>query len=193
MHMTSTRDRIIETTRSLLEAQGYHATGLNQIVKESDAPKGSLYYYFPDGKEEIVAEAIQQTGTTVAARLAANLGQIEDAAEAIEAMINTIALAVEATHFQTGGPLMMVAMETATTSERLNLACREAYSLLQAAFQAKLEAGGFSLSRAAELATFVTAAIEGGTMLSRTYHSGDPLRQVAREVGHCLRAARQAA
>jgi TetR/AcrR family transcriptional regulator, lmrAB and yxaGH operons repressor len=52
-----TRDQIIQTTCTLLESQGYHATGLNQILKESGAPKGSLYYYFPQGKEELAEEA----------------------------------------------------------------------------------------------------------------------------------------
>ena len=56
--MTNTRDQIIQTTSNLIENQGYHATGLNEIVKESGAPKGSIYYYFPDGKEGITAEAV---------------------------------------------------------------------------------------------------------------------------------------
>ncbi|MFW6183575.1 MAG: hypothetical protein ACOC8X_07245, partial [Chloroflexota bacterium] len=49
--------------------------------------------------------------------------------------------------------------------------------------------GGFSEQRAEELATFVTAAIEGGIVLSRTYHSGDPLRSVADELGWFLQMA----
>ncbi len=57
----STRDHIIDTTSQLLEQQGYFATGLNQIVQESGAPKGSLYYYFPEGKEELTAEAIERS------------------------------------------------------------------------------------------------------------------------------------
>ena len=53
--MANTREIIIETTCDLMENQGYHATGLNEIVKVSGAPKGSLYYYFPEGKESLAA------------------------------------------------------------------------------------------------------------------------------------------
>ncbi len=42
--MASTRNQIIETTCDLLESQGFHGTGLSQIIKESGAPRGSLYY-----------------------------------------------------------------------------------------------------------------------------------------------------
>ncbi|UUZ80779.1 TetR/AcrR family transcriptional regulator [Paenibacillus sp. P26] len=54
----SARERLIQATSNLIELQGYHATGLNQIIKEGGAPKGSLYYYFPNGKEELVAESV---------------------------------------------------------------------------------------------------------------------------------------
>jgi TetR/AcrR family transcriptional repressor of lmrAB and yxaGH operons len=172
-----------------MEEQGYHATGLNQIVGASRAPKGSLYYYFPDGKEELAAEAIAHTGEKVAARIAENLSADDDPSRALRGFVRRIADAVEASGFRSGGPLMTVAMETATTSERLNHACREAYGSLQDAFAAGFERGGFSAPRADELATFVTAAIEGGILLSRTAHSGDPLRRVADELAQYLEMA----
>jgi len=184
--MSSTRERFIETTCDLLEEQGYHATGLNQIVVESGSPKGSLYYYFPEGKEELAAEAITRTGETVAARIRDNLSDVEDPAEAVRDFVHRIAGRVEASGYRAGGPLMTVAMETATSSERLNLACRQAYGRLQEAFAERLRAGGFSPERAAELAAFVTASVEGGVILSRTTHSGDPLRRVADELGRYL-------
>jgi TetR/AcrR family transcriptional repressor of lmrAB and yxaGH operons len=89
-----------------------------------------------------------------------------------------------------GGPLMTVAMETATTSDRLNLACQEAYGRIQNAFAEKLITSGFPQERAQQLAMFVTAAIEGGIILSRINHTGDPLRHVADELGRVLETAK---
>jgi TetR/AcrR family transcriptional repressor of lmrAB and yxaGH operons len=184
--MASTRDQILETTCDLLEAQGYFGTGLNQILSESGAPKGSLYYYFPEGKEQLVAEAIERTGHLVAERIRQGLKNNAQPIEAIQSFMETIAYHVEASGFRAGGPLMIVAMETAISSERLNRACRQAYQQLQEAFQEHLLASGYSSQSAASLATFITASIEGSIILSRTQHSGDPLRQVARLLGQAL-------
>lgn len=187
--MSSARDQIIEATCDLMESQGLHATGLSQIVKESGAPKGSLYYYFPEGKDAIAEAAIARAGQNVADRIQASL-EAGDVAEGIPAFVAGIAHFVEASGFRGGGPLTAVAMETATTNARLNQACREAYGRLQGAFEGRLAEGGYA--RPAELALFITAAIEGGLILSRVYHTGDPLRQVAAQLGELLSAARQA-
>ena len=182
--MSSARDQIIEATCDLIESQGFHATGLNQIVKESGAPKGSLYYYFPEGKDAIAEAAIARAGQTVAERILASLVSA-DAARGIPAFVESIAYFVEASGFRSGGPLTTVAMETATTNDRLNQACRAAYRQLRGAFEAKLAESGYAQPDA--LATFITAAIEGGIILSRVYHTGDPLRQVAAQIGRFLK------
>lgn len=98
-----------------------------------------------------------------------------------------VAQGVEATNFQSGGPLTAIAMETSTTCERLNRACQAAFAEIQAAFAAKLRAAGFETGRVANLAIFITSAIEGGIILSRTHHSGDPLRTVAEELYFMLK------
>ncbi|MDQ2693382.1 MAG: TetR/AcrR family transcriptional regulator [Chloroflexota bacterium] len=180
--MSNAREQILQTTCDLLEKQGYHGTGLNEIVKESGAPKGSLYYYFPEGKEQITAEAVLQSGRAVSERIRSGLKGGSSAPKAIHDFILLIAENVERSGFAAGSPLTAVAMETATQSERINLACREAYGMLQAAFKEKLLAAAYPASRADELATFITASIEGGIILSRTSHTADPLRLVARQL-----------
>lgn len=183
----TTREQFLETTCDLMEAQGYHATSLNQIIHESGAAKGSLYYHFPEGKEELAAEAIDLTGRNVSQRIRANLTDEPDPVEAVWAFVRRIADNVEESGYQAGGPLMTVAMETVTSNERINLACREAYGRLVIAFMEKLVAGGYSEKRAGELAFFIVMAIEGGIILSRTQHTGAPLLLVADELKRMLK------
>ena len=128
--MVSTRDHIIETTCDLLELQGYYATGLNQIIKESGSPKGSLYYHFPGGKEALAVEAVNYSGKIVLGRIRENLAQIEDASASIHTFIRNIALNVERSDFRAGGPITTIAMETASTSETLRQECDQIYNAM---------------------------------------------------------------
>lgn len=184
--MTNARDQIIETTCTLLELQGYHATGLNQILKESGSPKGSLYYYFPGGKEELTAEAIQRVGNIVLKRIREHLAEEKDPVAAVRNFITNVGRAVEATQYRTGGPITTVALETAATSERLRLVCAEIYAGWGAAFAERLRAGGLSDERAERLSIFIIAGLEGGIILARTRRSPQPLQQVAAEIGLLL-------
>ncbi len=67
--MNNRRQEILYTTSQLMETQGYHATGVNQILEASGAPKGSLYYYFPDGKDGLTEQVIQQTAERIESRI----------------------------------------------------------------------------------------------------------------------------
>jgi TetR/AcrR family transcriptional regulator, lmrAB and yxaGH operons repressor len=180
--MSNAREQILQTTCALLEKQGFHGTGLNEIVKESGAPKGSLYYYFPDGKDQITAEAVLHSGQSTAERIRAGLAASSSASKSVYDFVLNIADNVELSGFAAGSPLTAVAMETATKSERINQACREAYGALQEAFREKLLECGFTKIQAEELSTFITASIEGGIILSRTYHTAEPLRSVGRQL-----------
>ena len=85
------KNRILITAAKLFQQQGYHATGLNQIVAESGAPKGSLYYYFPGGKEELAVAAIGLIRDEIEGRLRKFLSTIDDPVEAIRALIGQMA------------------------------------------------------------------------------------------------------
>lgn len=183
--MTEKREQMIGTTCKLLEAQGYHATGLREILSESGAPRGSLYYYFPGGKSELTAQAVERTGEVFAERIERHLPQEENLSSALRRFVERIAEGVERSKFRTGGPLATVAMETATSDEVINESCRQAYRRLQAAFEARFRQAALDVD-AGELAVLVTSAIEGGIILSRTHHSGDPLRTVGRLLGDLI-------
>ena len=170
--MNPAKQKIMEAAAQLFEKQGYNATGLNEIVRESGAPKGSLYYYFPEGKEQIGAETALWSAAQMVERIRIGLSQANKPDEAIRMLGYGIADAVEKSGFTAGGPLMLLAAESVVNSERLNAACREAYDLMLAVLSEKFFGNN-------NLAQFVLSTLEGAILLSRVNHSGDPLRRAA--------------
>jgi TetR/AcrR family transcriptional repressor of lmrAB and yxaGH operons len=183
--MTSTaREQFIETTCTLLELQGYHATGLNQIVAESGSPKGSLYHYFPGGKESLVTEALEAAGARIEARIRAELQQHDTAALAVYHFVTHLAEAVEASGFQAGAPITTVAMEVAVTNPHLRQVCHKIFQQWQLAIADRLRADG--IYSAESLALMCIASIEGGILLSRTARSRQPLEEIAEHLAHLI-------
>lgn len=190
---TNVRQQIIDTTSRLLETQGYHGTGLNQIIKESGAPRGSLYYYFPGGKEELAAAAIAQKGTGMSTYSAQLLAEVEDPGGAIDHFLRHLIAYTQGSHYCGGAPLAAVALETAGSSERLQQTCAAAYAELCRPFYDKLVAGGYACERAESLSTLIVALLEGGVILSRAQQSSAPLEQVRRGVVELLAGAQRSA
>ncbi len=180
--MSDARANILLTMARLIEKQGYHATGVNEIIRESGAPKGSVYYYFPEGKEQIGAEAILESGKVIAGRLRGLLDQFPSPAEAVQRFLIRMAENMESSGFGSGSPLTTASIETAMTSEPINQACRDAFELILSAFKDKFLAGGCTEIQATELALYVTTVVEGGILMSRTYHQAEPLRLAARHL-----------
>ncbi len=59
--LPTTRDRLIATAAHLFRRNGYHATGLSELLSAAQVPKGSLYHHFPDGKSDLAIAAADWT------------------------------------------------------------------------------------------------------------------------------------
>jgi TetR/AcrR family transcriptional regulator, lmrAB and yxaGH operons repressor len=186
--MVTKRDEVIDVTCRLLEQQGYHATGLNQILSESGAPKGSLYYYFPKGKEELAVEAVARSARGIAANIAAAVAG-DDPAQTIPTFVRELARRVAAADYRQGGPITGVALEAASTNEPLRLACRDAYRAWQRPLAEALRPV-YGAAAADSLAVLIIAALEGAIILARTERSPQPLLAVADTLAAFLAGAR---
>jgi TetR/AcrR family transcriptional repressor of lmrAB and yxaGH operons len=184
VHRTDTRRRMLATAAELFHTQGYHATGLNQLVSAGGAPKGSLYFHFPGGKEQIAAEALRVSGLHLRDTLRALVTQAPDAASGVEAVVNALAQALLDSDFQRGCPLATVALDVASESELIRRSCADGYDSWHDVLAEYLVAQGISTEKANDLTTVVLASIEGGLLLAKTKKDIAPLRAIA---GH-LRA-----
>ena len=56
------RERMVRSAMALICVQGVSGTGMRQVVEHAGAPRGSLQHYFPQGKEQLVKEALALAG-----------------------------------------------------------------------------------------------------------------------------------
>lgn len=55
MKESAVKDRILDTASRLFYDQGYHVTGINQIIDEADIARASLYNHFPSKTDLLLA------------------------------------------------------------------------------------------------------------------------------------------
>jgi TetR/AcrR family transcriptional repressor of lmrAB and yxaGH operons len=179
---------MLDAAARLFRSGGYHATGLNQLVAFSGAPKGSLYFHFPGGKEQLAAEAMREAAGRVLELLGRAAGAAPDAAGAVAAVLDQLADELVATDFRCGCPLATVALD-AGDSEAIRGACAEGYRSWRDSLAGLLRRHGIPAERSAGLAVVTLAAIEGALLLARTERDVGPMRQVREHLAVTIAAA----
>jgi AcrR family transcriptional regulator len=188
-----TRERFLAAATGLFRRQGYSGTGLKQIVAEGGAPMGSLYYFFPGGKQDLALNAVAHTATRYEELLKRVFAQCADTGAASIKWFDWAARALEDSDFADGCPIGTVACEIASTNDALREASQAVFDSWCSGVAAHLTGEGVGPADARRLATFAVAGLEGAIMLSRTQRSTQPLRDTGRIVAETLRAAERSA
>lgn len=181
------REAIVDTASRLFFTQGYHATGLSQIIKDSDSPKGSLYYYFPHGKEELALTCINRTSEIMAGKLRCYVDKGPSAAAAVQAFILGMAKEAKDTAFEGVVPFSFwLAVETSCISEELRSACQTVFKDWHEVIKQRLLLEGTEESAADDKASAVVSLFEGALLQALTYRSEHPLLSAARIIPSIL-------
>ncbi|MDR6597910.1 TetR/AcrR family transcriptional regulator [Saccharothrix longispora] len=175
---TDTRQRMVRTAADLFRAQGYHATGVNQVLAEGGAPKGSMYFHFPGGKEQLAVEAVTLAGADLRDALAAALDAGPSPAEALSRVLGLLGEQLRASGYRSGCPIATVALDATADSEPIRTACEDVYASWQAVLAEHLGDD--------DLASVALAAVEGALLLARTRRSPAPLDAVRAHLGVLL-------
>jgi AcrR family transcriptional regulator len=187
--MSSTRERIVGASAELFRQQGYAATGVKQIVTAAQAPFGSVYHFFPGGKEELGAAAIRASGELYAELLPAFFDPAPDLVSAVLAFFAGAAEHLRDSGYTDACPIATVALEVSSSSEPLRLACAEVFESWVAAGSGRFVAGGLDRGTARELAIGLIASLEGAFVLARAARSTEPLEVAGRQSADAVRRA----
>jgi TetR/AcrR family transcriptional repressor of lmrAB and yxaGH operons len=184
-----TRARLVDSSVELFRRQGYSGTGLKAILAASHAPSGSLYHFFPGGKEELGAEALRAGGATYRGLVEAIYGEGVDVVTATRNFFEGAATVVEMTDFADACPIATVALEVASTSEPMRRAAAEVFESWLVVLEERLMTAGLDQRVARDLAIELFCAIEGAFLLSRTTRSVEPIAIAGRAVTAALERA----
>lgn len=185
----TTRERIVEASAELFRHQGYSATGVKQIVEAAQAPFGSLYHFFPGGKEQLGAEAIRVSGALYELLIPAVIDTAPDLVSGVRAFFAGAAEHLRETGYEDACPIATVALEVSSSSETMRKACAEVFESWIAQGAARHTRSGLSEEKARELTIGMLAALEGAFVLARALRSTEPLETAGEMVAHAVQDA----
>ena len=178
------KTNLVAASIRLFQRQGYHGTGLEQLLRESEAPKGSFYHHFPDGKQELAAVAVEQAGAEINEIIRGAIDR-RTAPDAVRAVANAIAKWFESTDFTAGCPITSVLLETVPSSARLHEVCRKVFEDWEAILEKHFQEQNLG-EDSSRYAQTVVAAIEGAWILSRAKGSIKPFENVAETISQAM-------
>ena len=130
LESVNTRDKIINATIDLLLKKGFHGTRINEVLKRSKISKGSLYYYFPEGKNQLCEECLKLFVIQLSLKyrkLFTNADNLEDGLNKIIAFSKH---EIEQSKYATGSILVNVSQEIDSDDKNIQKICKELFDLI---------------------------------------------------------------
>src|SRR6195952_484393 len=148
---TDSKGKTLAAAAKLFRQQGYHGTALHDILAAGGSPRGSLYFHFPKGKEEIGEAALTLAGEAVRQAIAHAAATSENAEVFLTRIARGMASDLENSDYKEGCPIATTALETSSQSDVLGAATRTAFQKWENEIRRGLE--GFGIGEAELIAT----------------------------------------
>lgn len=186
-----TRTRLIESAAELFSTYGYGGTGIKKVLASAEAPYGSLYHFFPGGKEELGAAGLKYGADKYRAQIEKFHPPGSDPVAATKASFDHVADAMASSDFTSACPVATIALEASGTNEVLREAAAVAYESWLEVLETRFAESGIEDSLAREVAVQCFCLMEGAVLLARTIRSVDPLHMAGRAATAVITAALQ--
>jgi TetR/AcrR family transcriptional regulator, lmrAB and yxaGH operons repressor len=181
-----TRKKMLVSAAQVMRERGAAGVTIDEVLARSGAPRGSVYYHFPDGRNQILAEALRYSGESITA-------MIDDAAGwGARALLREFAgyweRLLSEGDFTAGCPVVAAAIGSDDENPKLSAEAGAILGHWCTALTRAFVNDGFADEDAASLAVMSIAAMEGAIVLSRSTQSADPLRQVGDQLEFLIKA-----
>jgi len=174
------RNNMVQSAAALIGSQGLNATSFSDVLGESGAPRGSIYFHFPGGKRELAQDAIRWTSEQVMAHMRAS-----SASSASEVLSHFVALfqhVAVTSEGAAGCAVAGVTIDIPVGDGELLVVAREAFHSWVALLALQLGNVGTEKKRAAEIAMITVASVEGALILCRAEGGAGPMNTVAKQL-----------
>jgi len=171
---TDSRSRMIETAFELFRCRGYHGTAFSDVVEQSGAPRGSIYYHFPGGKRELALETIAMAGDQIELMVDQAARQAHDPTSLIRSLAQLQMQRLEKSGYCSGCAIATVVLELAPMDEEVSAECSKVFARWHSALVDRFEHWGVEHGRADAIADLVVTTFEGGLVVSRAARSSEP-------------------
>ena len=181
-----TRDKMVATAAQVMRERGAAGVTIDSVLARSGAPRGSVYHHFPDGRNQILHEALRYSGDSITATIdkAVDRGARALLREFVDYWENLL----REGEFAAGCPVAAAALGSAEDELELKAEAGEILDRWCVAMTRAFVVDGFDEPTAASLAVTAVAAMEGAIMLCRSTRTAGPLREVGNQLEFLLRA-----
>ena len=178
-----TRQRMIAGAAELMRVDGFNATSFKDVWEHTQTPRGSVYFHFPGGKEELGLEVVNRVQRYLTGLAHAAGDETCTPATLLRRLAERLADRLEGSDYRDGCPLAAVALEMSSSSPALRAAADDAFVAWAEAIAAELERKGVAPGRAHEAAELAVATLEGALMVAKTRGERGPLDRAGELLG----------
>jgi len=181
-----TRTKMLVSAAQVMRERGAAGVTIDEVLARSGAPRGSVYYHFPDGRNQILTEALRYSGDAITAMIddAAGWGARALLREFVEFWVRQLS----DSNFTAGCPVVAAAIGSDDDDPKLSTDAGVILGRWCTALTRAFVNDGFDDAGAASLAVTSIAALEGAIVLCRSTRTADPLRQVGDQLEFLVKA-----
>ncbi len=172
-----TRLRLLEAARKLFWEQGYEATGVAQILKDSGVNAGSMYHHFRNKEELLIGVLEQYTELLWPYVMQRAADATDDPIERVFTVLDGYRMQLTEFDFRLGCPIGNLALEVSNDMPRVRTLLEANFEGWKGAVLQFLEPARRQFRRGTDLkalADYTLTVMEGAILLARSRRSIEP-------------------